>query len=119
MAALYHGPKRGVHLAYLAYAMYGRCTGASVWLANYFLKIKIVCGSYPDLHGRAKAPPPHAALHKLVGTHFTMQVSGHTLYVALHNARGRTGARPGGRVAGQAPGRVAGWPVAGAGAGAG
>ena len=94
MAALYHGPKSVVHLAYLAYRMYGRCTGASVWLANYFLKIKILTAITLTCTAEPRPALPHAALHKLVGTHFTMQVSGHTLHVALHNARclaGRTG----------------------------
>ena len=87
--------------------MYGRCTGASVWLANYFLKIKILTALTLTCTAEPRPHPPccaaqvsgrslYAALHKLVGAHFTMQVSGRSLHVALHNARCLAGrpARP-------------------------
>ena len=75
MAALYHGLKPVVHLAYLAYAMWGLMWGP-MWgrkrLACGYEKFKkIVHKHYPDLHGpRSALPPP-----MLAGTHF--KVSGY------------------------------------------
>jgi len=62
MAALYHGLKRVVHLAYLAYQMYGRKLSA----CKILLKIKVVFGTYRNRHGQRKALAPPT----LVGTHF-------------------------------------------------
>ena len=69
IAPLYHGLKRGVHLAYLAYAMWGLMWGLmwgrKLMACKMFLKIKIVRGGYPDRHGRAKALAPHVSGHLL------------------------------------------------------
>jgi len=54
MAALYHGLKRVVYLAYLTYRMYGRKLSA----CKILLKIKIVRGGYRDRHGQRKAQLP-------------------------------------------------------------
>ena len=61
MAALYHGLKRVVHLAYLTYWMYGRKLSA----CKILLKIKIVRGGYRDRHGQRKARAPHVSGHSL------------------------------------------------------
>ena len=62
MAALYHGLKRVVHLAYLTYQMYGRKLSA----CKILLKIKIVYKRCRGRHGQRKALAPPM----LVGTHF-------------------------------------------------
>ena len=67
MAALYHGLKRVVHLAYLAYAMWGLMWGrmwGPMWgrkrLACGYKKFKkIAYGRCPDLcPWRSALPPP-------------------------------------------------------------
>ena len=85
MAALYHGLKPAVHLAYLAYAMWGLMWGL-MWgrkrLACRYEKFKkIAYGPYPDLcPWRSALPPP-----MLAGTHF--KVSGHQLMLRCNNSR--------------------------------